>query len=71
MARALLREGCLKLKVFERRFQFEAFGTTVLKQKKVPISSDKPYFVKPISSNGNIIWPSPAYEYLDTNVPKM
>lgn len=70
MAKALLRERCFRIKVFERRSQFGGLWNYRGETDIVPIPSEKPYFVKPILDNDNIIWPTPAYEHLDTNVPK-
>lgn len=71
IAKALLKEKTFEtIKVFERRKEFGGLWNYCSETDPVPVPSEKPYRVEPIIEGNKVIWPTPAYELLDTNVPK-
>ena len=69
-AKAFVAERCFnKVKVFEKRSQFGGLWNYESETENFPVPNEVPYKITPIIKDDKIVWPSAAYDLLDTNVP--
>lgn len=69
-AKAFIAEGCFEqVKIFEKRSTFGGLWNYETTTDTVPVPNQLPYKPKPVIGKDRIIWPSAAYDLLETNVP--